>query len=436
MWWRYIDDVFLIWEHGEDSLQEFLSYLNTLHPTIKFDTPAQYSQDRLDFLDVTVRRVGNILKTDLFSKTTDTHQFLEFSSCHPYHTKRSIPYSQTLRLRRICSDDKDFYKRVKELKGYLKARGYDMNMVEKQVTEAMRKSREEALEERVNQDTKNDRDVFVTTYHPALSEKIFKIFKNTHSILSSREDHREIFKDVPMIAFRRTKSLQDILVRAMVKYVSNESNECRGCDGRSDCEVCGILIKGSSFSNKDRTKTYDIRKGTLHCNSSMCIYLMTCNFCKKQYVGKSEPRFRLRYNNYKAKFRAYYEAWSNGTLDQIDPIPQAHLYKHFAEHIGDRFRDENGKENFSFWSFQIIDKSPNREKLVERENFWVYKLRTMREEGGLNIQEVPVVGKQRGTSSKDKDTKGNRTEGISQTVRGKGRISVNRGRGTKGRSRK
>ena len=208
------------------------------------------------------------------------------------------------------------------------------------------------------------------------------------------------------------------------------------CDGRSDCEVCSILIKGSSFSNKDRTKTYDIRKGTLHCNSSMCIYLMTCNFCKKQYVGKSEPRFRLRYNNYKTKFRAYYEAWSNGTLDQIDPIPQAHLYKHFAEHIGNRFRDENGKEDFSFWSFQIIDKSPNKEKLVERENFWVYKLRTMREEGGLNIQEVPVMGKQRGTSIKNRNIKENRTGGTSQAGQGRGRVSINRGKGTKGRGRK
>ena len=124
----------------------------------------------MDFLAVTVSRVGDRLKTDLYSKATDTHQFLEFSSCHPYHTKRSIPYSQTLRLRRICSEDRDFYKRIKELKGYLKARGYDMSMVEKQVLEAMKKSREEALLDDENCNTKNeDRDVFVSTYNPALS---------------------------------------------------------------------------------------------------------------------------------------------------------------------------------------------------------------------------------------------------------------------------
>ena len=36
LFWRYIDDIFLIWHHGEESLKEFLAKLNSLHPTIKF----------------------------------------------------------------------------------------------------------------------------------------------------------------------------------------------------------------------------------------------------------------------------------------------------------------------------------------------------------------------------------------------------------------
>ena len=31
-WWRYIDDVFLLWTHGEDKLDVFIKYLNSLHP--------------------------------------------------------------------------------------------------------------------------------------------------------------------------------------------------------------------------------------------------------------------------------------------------------------------------------------------------------------------------------------------------------------------
>ena len=35
VWWRYIDDIFFIWEHGEESLKEFLNEINSFHPTIK-----------------------------------------------------------------------------------------------------------------------------------------------------------------------------------------------------------------------------------------------------------------------------------------------------------------------------------------------------------------------------------------------------------------
>jgi len=53
VWWRYIDDVFLIWQHGEESLKQFLEYLNSCHPSIKFT--ANYSDKSLEFLDDTSR---------------------------------------------------------------------------------------------------------------------------------------------------------------------------------------------------------------------------------------------------------------------------------------------------------------------------------------------------------------------------------------------
>ena len=36
VWWRYLDDIFMIWTGNEDELREFIEYLNNLHRTIKF----------------------------------------------------------------------------------------------------------------------------------------------------------------------------------------------------------------------------------------------------------------------------------------------------------------------------------------------------------------------------------------------------------------
>ena len=53
IWWKYVDDIFFIWEHGEDSLKQFIETLNALHITIKF--MAEWSREEINFLDVNVR---------------------------------------------------------------------------------------------------------------------------------------------------------------------------------------------------------------------------------------------------------------------------------------------------------------------------------------------------------------------------------------------
>ena len=66
---------------------------------------ADWSKEKVKFLDVEVTHKNGALSVVLFVKPTDTYQFLDPTSCHPYHCKKGIPYSQTLRLNRICSDN-------------------------------------------------------------------------------------------------------------------------------------------------------------------------------------------------------------------------------------------------------------------------------------------------------------------------------------------
>ena len=52
LWWRYTDDIFFIWEHGENKLKSFLDKINKVHPTIKFTD--EWSKTFINFLDVTI----------------------------------------------------------------------------------------------------------------------------------------------------------------------------------------------------------------------------------------------------------------------------------------------------------------------------------------------------------------------------------------------
>ena len=108
----------MILQHGEEKLKEFLKTFNSCHPTIKFT--AEYSLDKANFLDVVVIRCGNKIVTDLYIKSTDTQQYLEFSSCHVYHSKKSFPYNQALHFNRICSENQFFDNRCNQLECCLK----------------------------------------------------------------------------------------------------------------------------------------------------------------------------------------------------------------------------------------------------------------------------------------------------------------------------
>ena len=60
---------------------------------------SEWSKTSINFLDFTLSLIEGVMETDLFVKPTDSHQYLQSSSCHPFHCQKGIPYSQALRLK-------------------------------------------------------------------------------------------------------------------------------------------------------------------------------------------------------------------------------------------------------------------------------------------------------------------------------------------------
>ena len=65
--------------------------LKHLMPFIPLSNSQRNSQEKKNFIDVNVRLKNRQLETDLYIKPTDTHQFLDETSCHPYHCKECVP---------------------------------------------------------------------------------------------------------------------------------------------------------------------------------------------------------------------------------------------------------------------------------------------------------------------------------------------------------
>ena len=116
----------------------------------------------LAFPDIKVSIEGNGLCTSVHYKPTDSHSYLLHSSSHPSHVKNSIPYSQFLRLRRLCSDD--FSNKSQEMCHFFEKRGYPSSVIQAAHHRAQQIDRQSALQ--TSQKEKNDRIPFTLTFYP------------------------------------------------------------------------------------------------------------------------------------------------------------------------------------------------------------------------------------------------------------------------------
>jgi hypothetical protein len=61
---RYVGDIFVVWPHGQERLQNFFNLLNSLRPSIQFAMKIELD-NAIPFLDVLVIRIGMVLATEV-----------------------------------------------------------------------------------------------------------------------------------------------------------------------------------------------------------------------------------------------------------------------------------------------------------------------------------------------------------------------------------
>ena len=88
IWKRYVDDTFCILKKG--AVQEHLSHLNSLRPTIQFTVEVE-RDGSLPFLDTLLqRKEDGSLGVTVYSKPMPTDHYLDFQSQHSRHNKRIL----------------------------------------------------------------------------------------------------------------------------------------------------------------------------------------------------------------------------------------------------------------------------------------------------------------------------------------------------------
>lgn len=292
LWKRFIDDIFLIWPHGEDELLLFLNDLNS-HFSVSFTW--SYSRTSATFLDVDITLRDNQFMTAVHVKPTNKQQYLHYDSCHPPHTKRSIPRSLSIRGHRICSSQDNLESYLSGIQDKLVERGYPRRFVRNRMVPAN-------VNYQSSPRTSSDRVSLVTTFFFG-AQKINSILRELQTTLVSNPLTRDVFRETPRVAYRQGKKIGEILSHRHPQSHSQGPGQLgiHPC-GRPRCRLCNLVIDGPEFSSANTSHTYRCR-GTTECQSRMCVYQLLCRKCTDSqafYVGKATTPLNLRMNNHRA----------------------------------------------------------------------------------------------------------------------------------------
>ena len=214
-WKRFIDDVFTMWDTSRDKIEKFLLEANSFHPTIKFT--AEISETETTFLDTIVYKGDRFHKESILDvrthyKPTETFHYTNFYSCHPPGVAKGFIKGEALRLLRTNSSPQTFEENITNFATRLKNRGYPTAIVEKHLSEVKFCERKTSLGQK-NKTARKKILPFVTQYHPALPN-LKKILMGKWHLIQNQPHLRNIFKEPPLISYRRGKSLKDTLIKA------------------------------------------------------------------------------------------------------------------------------------------------------------------------------------------------------------------------------
>lgn len=133
---RYIDDIFIVVNWPERHFQKQIERWNAFDNNIKLN--AQINKI-ISFLDLHIENSKGKLITKVYHKPSYEPYYLPFTSVHPLHIKKNIPFAMILRAIRYCSTFETFTQERESLRLSLLLNGYPNKLIEEQFQKMFKK---------------------------------------------------------------------------------------------------------------------------------------------------------------------------------------------------------------------------------------------------------------------------------------------------------
>ena len=268
---RYIDDCILVWLHGLELLLEFLRFMNSRHPDIRFtiEHTEENEMHTVNYLDLSVSVRDGLLSWELFIKPSHSGVHLSYDSSLPMDIKTSVAVEQFKRATRNASTDQGRQTGQEKIECLLRGNSYPKEVVDRAKQRA---------------DTRR-----AEYYQPSVctsdgqQSSILKLpFVDDHLATAVRRTVRSYAKDIRVV-YQSGRSLKDMLVSSRLDRPEcpREVSRRRKRRGRPcECRACDAGLQDG------------------RCTDSNVVYTMRCSVCNDEYIGETERCVRERFKEH------------------------------------------------------------------------------------------------------------------------------------------
>ena len=285
---RYLDDVIFLWRKKFNNLDKIKTFMNTIDSKIKYTFESSLeNHNSIPFLDVLITIENGNIDTDIYSKPTDTYNYVPFNSNHPRHSIRNIPFNLARRIKGIVSDPNKLQGRFQDMADRLKTKKYPTKLIKGAINRAMSLNRDDIIKTKVkiNSDNVNENKVFfIHTHNNAIinpSIQIKDLITTINQLLPTSAK-----KFTLLNATRRSPNLRNLLM-----FSQKKTYLVKRC--YKGCVFCSYLHEGPSLT----LKTGVILKPNANftCCSRNLVYIIVGNRCKEFYIGETGDMIKNRF---------------------------------------------------------------------------------------------------------------------------------------------
>ena len=400
---RYRDDIYVAWTDSLEKLNEFLEWLNTYHPNLKF-TMSTPSTIGTEFLDLFIYTNGSKIETKTYSKPSDAHSYLLPQSCHPTHIAENIPYGVAHRVFKNCSVKEEYSRSRIEYTEYLEDRNYDNDLINSAFDKVEKLDRNKLINsDSLHKESSERCYPLVCDFNPSLPP-VGRILNKNKFILGLDPTLKNVIQPSKVFtSYRGNKTLKetlvpsklsndclsrDVLIDVIPENINNvvepsgstTEGGCFHCKSR--CKACKLFICETKTAQSFHTEYKVNITERLDYNTIGVCYLVRDKICRRSSVGSTINNFKTRWRNHKSHIKK--------------GVRSCEIACHYNSEFHDLTKeplnifDSELSDQLDIIIFEKLDFSKcisqdDRIKVAkDRETFWQQQLMTLECYGGLN----------------------------------------------------